>query len=114
MRARRSQENRLLARKITKLTASTEDVTALTLSKKDVKSCSPQHTLKLLDNGIIRTAECIAGKFIERNQIDLTSDTVQQLHQSLGILLGIIHASQQDVFERQPSVRRKGILSACG
>ena len=105
MRARRSQENRFLARKITKLTACPEDVTALTLSNKDIESRSPQHALKLLDNGIIGTAECIAGKFIERNQIDLASDPVQQLHQSLGILLGIIHPFQQDIFKRQTSVR---------
>ena len=93
MYAHRSQENWLRARKITQLTASPEDITALTLSNEHVKSRSPQYVLKLLDNRIIGTAEGIAGKFIKRNQIDLASDSVQQLHQSLGILFGIIHAT---------------------
>lgn len=114
MCACRSQENRVRARKISKLAARSEHVTALTLANKDIKSASPQHVLKPLDNDVIRAAEFVAGKFIERNQIHFASDAVQELEQAFGILLGVIHASQQHVFERQPAVWRKRILAACG
>src|SRR5690348_4536804 len=114
MRSSRSQENRLAWRQLTELAARAEDVTALALSNKDIKIRVPQHLLKLQHDGIVGTAECIARKFIEWNEINFTSYSIQQLYQPPGILLGIIHASQQNVFEGQPPMRCNGILSACG
>lgn len=114
MRSSRGQENRLAWRQLTELAARAEDVTALALSNKDIKIRVPQHLLKLQHDGIVGTAECIARKFIEWNEINFTSYSIQQLYQSLRILLSIIHASQQNVFEGQPPMRCNGILSACG
>jgi hypothetical protein len=113
MRLCRYQEKRLVLRELAKLAAGSEDVTAFALSNKDMKARLPQYALKSKDRGIIGTAEIIAGKFIERNQIDLATNAVEQLHQPLGILFGIINTPQQDVFECQPPVRCEGILSAC-
>ena len=113
MRLCRYQEKRLVLRELAKLAAGSEDVTAFALSNKDIKARLPQHALKSKDHGIIGTAECITGEFIERNQIDLATNAVEQLHQPRGILLGVIDATQQDIFERQPPMRREGILSAC-
>ena len=114
MRSSRGQENRLAWREFAELAARAEDVTALALSNKDIKIGVPQHFLKVQHHGIIGTAECTARKFIEWNEIHFASYPVQQLYQSFGILLSIIYASQQDVFEGQPPVRCQRILSACG
>ena len=114
MRRHWCQEHRLVLRQLTKLAAGSENVTALAFSNKYSESASPQHALELLDNGIIRTAESISGKFVKRNQIDLATDAIQQFYQPLGILSGIIHACEQNVFKGQPPVRCEGILAARG
>ena len=108
----RCQDNgRAADGEFSKLSAGAENVSSSALSNKRIEAGVAKDGLKAKDRLSGRSTKRAAGKFIERNQIDLASDASQQSNQSAGIGLMIVYAGEQYIFEGQPLMRGERIAA---
>src|ERR1041385_6176110 len=98
--------------KVSQLSACPEHVPALGFPYEDVEAPLVQDLLEPHDVLIRRPPEFRAGKFIERNQVDLAAQALQELRQRFRVLLRIVDTREQNIFERQTAVGRQRIRPA--
>lgn len=100
-----------IAWKFSKLSAGAENVSSSALSNKRIEAGVAEDGLKAESRLFRRAMKRAAGKFIERNQVDLAPHASQQLYQSAGISRMIVYTCEQYIFEGQPLVRGERIAA---
>ena len=99
---------------VAQLTARSEHVPSFAFSYEDVEAPRVQHLLKPHDDLILRAPKLAAGKFVEGNEVDLAAQSLQQLREPLGILLGVVDTVEHDILEREAAMRGKRIGATSG
>lgn len=104
----------LICSEIAKLSAGSQDIPTAAFSDEDVDPGSFDDRLEGQHVAIRRTLKLAAGKRIEGDQVDLTGDAVEELHEPVGIRFAVVHLGQENIFKRQSSMGRQGIAATSG
>ena len=84
------------------LTASRVNISSPRTPHKRQDAGIPQYLLKLRHTCVFGSFKIEFGSWIERDQIDSSFDSAEQLHDLLRVLAQIVHFVQQDIFKRHP------------
>ena len=106
------QDNRRLTYKPAELAAGAKNVVSLTLANKRRNPTLVQYRLEVKDDSLFRTPEPAPWEIVERDEIDFASHAGEKLGQSFRVLIAVIHAGEQDVLKREPTMWRQWIVSA--
>src|SRR5689334_5449284 len=99
---------------IAELTAGPEHVSPSTLAYEGIQTCLSQDSLKRQHTVVMGASVRTSGEFIEGNEVNLATETLNQFCQSLSILRQIIDFSQKDILKGESTMRRQGVSPASG
>src|SRR5207249_5688974 len=88
------------------------DVLPAALADRGADPLRAQDALEAEDAGARARREPGAGERVERNQVQLHAEPVQQADEAMGVRIGVVLAGAQHVFERDPPAARQPQLPA--